>query len=215
MSTTPTPLTEPCEFNSCPTGSPAEGFNASDTRLNYVNAFPVDSIRFGIETLAPTFFGDAKPDFVASGPNIGGNTGFSVFGSGTIGAAFEAAKEGIPSAAFSASGGTQHEAWTDLTTAPTSPSVLSAISYSSLAVKFLSALFAQPPSSAVLPPGVILNVNFPPLSDTYTVLDRSQEGAIAKWLRRLIRILNYQLLFEGAGSNPAGVEFVLTCMIEI
>ncbi len=39
-----------------------------------------------------------------------------------------------------------------------------------------------------------------------TVLYRSQEGAIAKWLRRLHRILNYQLLFEGAGSNPAGVE---------
>lgn len=37
---TPTKLTSPCEFNTCPTGSPATGFNASDTRLNYVNAFP-------------------------------------------------------------------------------------------------------------------------------------------------------------------------------
>lgn len=62
-SATPTPLTEPCEFNTCPTGSPAEGFNASDrecssqsliseeltwswlhfiARLNYVNSFPCD-----------------------------------------------------------------------------------------------------------------------------------------------------------------------------
>jgi hypothetical protein len=30
----------------------------------------------------------------------------------------------------------------------------------------------------------------------------TQEGAIAKWLRRQIRNL---FLFEGAGSNPAGV----------
>jgi hypothetical protein len=30
----------------------------------------------------------------------------------------------------------------------------------------------------------------------------SEDGAIAKWLRRLIR---NQLLFEGAGSSPAGV----------
>ena len=30
-----------------------------------------------------------------------------------------------------------------------------------------------------------------------------QQGAIAKWLRRQIRNL---FLFEGAGSNPAGVE---------
>ena len=27
---TPTPLTQPCEFNTCPAGSPAEGFNASN-----------------------------------------------------------------------------------------------------------------------------------------------------------------------------------------
>ena len=32
------------------------------------------------------------------------------------------------------------------------------------------------------------------------------QGAIAKWLRRQIRNL---FLFEGAGSNPAGVDFFL------
>ena len=32
-SATPTPLTEPCQFDSCPTGSPAEGFNASDRQF--------------------------------------------------------------------------------------------------------------------------------------------------------------------------------------
>ena len=41
-----TKLTEPCEYNSCPTGSPPEGNNASMPRFNYVNSsvanlFPV------------------------------------------------------------------------------------------------------------------------------------------------------------------------------
>jgi 5'-nucleotidase len=29
---TPTVLATPCEFNTCPVGSPAEGFNASDRK---------------------------------------------------------------------------------------------------------------------------------------------------------------------------------------
>lgn len=42
-----------CQFGSCPAGSPATGFNASDTKLNYVNSYPVTAIRYGINTLAP------------------------------------------------------------------------------------------------------------------------------------------------------------------
>ena len=34
------------------------------------------------------------------------------------------------------------------------------------------------------------------------------EGAIAKWLRRQIRMQYNLFLFEGAGSNPAGVVFL-------
>ena len=67
----PTPLTEPCEFNSCPTGSPAEGNNASNTRFNYVNSYPVTSMRYGIQTLSPKFFGGA-PDIAVAGFNVGG-----------------------------------------------------------------------------------------------------------------------------------------------
>ncbi|KAJ3514948.1 hypothetical protein NLJ89_g2063 [Agrocybe chaxingu] len=68
--TTPTVLTSPCQFNTCPAGSPAVGFNTTDPRINYVNAFPVDSVRYGIQTLSPQFFG-TRPDFVISGANIG------------------------------------------------------------------------------------------------------------------------------------------------
>ena len=68
---TPTTLKSACEFNSCPAGSPAEGFNASNPRLNYVNSYPVTSIRYGIQTLAPKFFGGA-PDIAVAGFNVGG-----------------------------------------------------------------------------------------------------------------------------------------------
>jgi hypothetical protein len=41
------------------------------------------------------------------------------------------------------------------------------------------------------------------------------EGTIAKWLRRQIRIYDYLFLFEGAGSNPAGVDLLLLCIMVI
>ena len=65
------PLTEPCEFNSCPTGSPAEGNNASMPRFNYVNSYPVTSMRYGIQTLSPKYFG-GSPDIAVAGFNVGG-----------------------------------------------------------------------------------------------------------------------------------------------
>ncbi|KAM5538873.1 hypothetical protein V8D89_007595 [Ganoderma adspersum] len=156
-SATPQPLSQPCEFNTCATGSPPEGFNASDTKLNYVNAFPVDSVRFGIQTLAPEFFGSA-PDFVVSGPNVGNNLGTVTENSGTVGAACEAAKEGIPSTAFSARTASQ-VSFTTLTTSPTSSSTLSALLYATLTANFTRTLLC-PSARPILPAGVTLNVNY-------------------------------------------------------
>ncbi|KAL1938969.1 hypothetical protein VTO73DRAFT_11122 [Trametes versicolor] len=155
---TPVTLQQPCEFNTCPTGSPAEGFNATDTRLNYVNSFPVDAVRFGIQTLAPQFFG-STPDFVVSGPNVGTNLGTVTQNSGTVGAACEAAKEGIPSVAFSASSLSQ-VSYTTLTSAPTSPGTRSALIYAALTTKLTSILLTSPVGGPVLPAGITLNVNF-------------------------------------------------------
>ncbi|PIL26041.1 hypothetical protein GSI_11795 [Ganoderma sinense ZZ0214-1] len=156
-SATPEPLSQPCEFNTCPTGSPAEGFNASDTKLNYVNSFPVDSVRFGIQTLAPEFFGSA-PDFVVSGPNVGNNLGTVTENSGTVGAACEAAKEGIPSTAFSARTASQ-VSFTTLTTSPNSSSTLSALLYAALTANFTRTLLS-PAARPILPASVTLNVNY-------------------------------------------------------
>ncbi|KAJ3557483.1 hypothetical protein NM688_g1447 [Phlebia brevispora] len=161
-------LFEPCEYNSCPIGSPAEGFNASNPRLNYINALPVDAARYGIQTLAPQFFNGAAPDLVVSGPNVGANLGIQVEFSGTIGAACEAVKDGVPSVAFSgADGSTAEESWMNIYTAPSSRTIVNATSYAQLTATFLAALFTQPPSTpTLLPSGVILNVNFPAVSPT-------------------------------------------------
>ncbi|KAH9915343.1 sure-like protein [Fomitopsis serialis] len=161
-SKTPSVLDEPCEFDTCPVGSPAEGFNASDPRLNYVNAYPVDAARYGVQTLSRQFFDGSSPDFVVSGPNIGReylNVGISTQFSGTVGAAAEASKLGIPAVAFSGASGS-HVSYTTLVSSPTSTSALAANIYANLTIDFLRVLF-NTTASPLLPPGVILNVNYP------------------------------------------------------
>ncbi|KDN48658.1 hypothetical protein RSAG8_02645, partial [Rhizoctonia solani AG-8 WAC10335] len=93
-------LTKAGQYNTVPVGAPAEGANSTDPRLNYVNSYPVTAIKYGIATLAPKFFG-GSPDIVVTGPNVGNNLGVVTFLSGTVGAASEAAKQGLPAIAFS------------------------------------------------------------------------------------------------------------------
>lgn len=73
---TPGTVTSGCEFNSCPAGSPPYGSNSSNPRFNYVNSYPVTSMRYGIQTLSPKFFGGA-PDIAVAGFNVGGKRSFS------------------------------------------------------------------------------------------------------------------------------------------
>ncbi|KAF9264546.1 sure-like protein [Marasmius fiardii PR-910] len=172
----PTTLQVPCQFNTCPVGSPPEGSDAEDPTINYVNSFPVDAIRFGIQTLSPRFFGRA-PDFVVSGPNIGNNLG-SLGGSGTVGAATEAALEGIPSVAFSASSSSIHSvSFTTLTTDPDSSGSRAARLYAQLTLNFTDAMIAG--GTPILPSNISINVNYPPVttlcadaSDFHFVLTR-------------------------------------------
>lgn len=44
----------------------------------------VTSVRYGIQTASPPFFGGTGPDFVVSGPNVGNNLGSVVLESGTV-----------------------------------------------------------------------------------------------------------------------------------
>lgn len=167
-----------CEFNSCPAGSPAIGTNSSNTRFNYVNSFPVTSMRYGIQTLSPTFFG-GEPDLAVAGYNVGGkgrhnltcnskkkpnvvaniillaaNTGLTTLISGTVGAATEAALEGIPAIAFSGTSGSQ-VGWTTATTVYQSV-------YADLSTNVTQTLLAS--GKPYLPDGIWLNVNYPTVS---------------------------------------------------
>jgi len=172
----PTTLTKPCEYDSCPAGSPPYGNNASNPRLNYVNSYPVTSIRYGIKNLSTPLLG-GPPDLALSGFNVGGqsihhfcavnesltnpkaNTGISTFLSGTVGAACEAAKLGYPAIALSGSTGNQ-TAWN----AP--PSTYQGV-YADLSLNITQTLLAS--VAPYLPPGIWLNVNFSPVgSDSCT-----------------------------------------------
>ncbi|KAH9837794.1 sure-like protein [Rhodofomes roseus] len=160
---TPQSLTEPCEYNTCPTGSSAEGYNSSDNHLNYVNAYPVDAVRYGIQTLSPELFDGAEPDFIVSGPNIGTNTGKATQHSGTVGAACEAANEGYPATAFSGKTGKQ-KSYTKLYSDPSSSTSESAWIYSALTVQYTNTILTSS-SNPLLPSGIIVNVNYPSTKD--------------------------------------------------
>ncbi|KAI4194658.1 MAG: hypothetical protein LQ350_007648 [Teloschistes chrysophthalmus] len=152
------PLTKPCEFNSCPTGSPAEGSDASNPRLNYVNSYPVTSMRYGIQTLSPKYFGGA-PDLAVAGFNVGANLGTTTLISGTVGAATSAAKTGIPALAFSGSTGSQ----IPYTTLPTPAYVTT---YTTLSANITNTLLLASTSKPYLPQNVWLNINYPPSTST-------------------------------------------------
>jgi len=57
---------------------------------------PVDCVKVALEHIL-----EETPDYVFSGINNGYNAGFDIAYSGTLGAAFEAVRNGIPAAAFS------------------------------------------------------------------------------------------------------------------
>lgn len=61
-----------------------------------VSGTPVDCVKVALEHIL-----EEKPDFVFSGINNGYNVGFDIAYSGTLGAAFEAVRCGVPAMAFS------------------------------------------------------------------------------------------------------------------
>ncbi|PAV14943.1 acid phosphatase [Pyrrhoderma noxium] len=153
-----------CEFDSCPPNSPATGSDPDDNRINYVNSYPVTSVKYGISTTGPQFFDGTKPDLVVSGPNVGTNLGLAVFFSGTVGVACEAAKQGIPAIALSGSGGA-HVSYTTLNTS--SDSTTSANVFASLGATLVEQLInstASASSPTLLPSDVVLNINYSPAS---------------------------------------------------
>ncbi|KAF9463382.1 sure-like protein [Collybia nuda] len=154
----PSVLTTPCEFDTCPVGSPAVGFNATDRNLNYVNAFPVDAVTYGIQALAPKLF-QSPPDLVISGSNVGNNLGSVITGSATVRAAAAGSLLGFPSIAFSGATAAQIS-YTTLESDPTSKFSLAAATYNNLTLTFLQKYLSNL-ENPILPPGVTINVNYP------------------------------------------------------
>lgn len=155
----PSPRSSACQYGSCPPNSGPVGRNATSPRLNWVNSFPVTSMRYGIELFGPQTWNGAKPDLAVAGPNVGSNLYLAVHFSGTVGAAVHAARSGIPGVAFSgASSGTL--AWN------TTPVPQRSLVYAELATTLTNALVAS--GAPYLPPNVWLNVNFPEVEGACT-----------------------------------------------
>jgi len=112
-------------------------------------------MRYGIQDLSDSLF-NGPPDIAVAGFNVGSNLFLSSLGSGTVGAATEAAKEGIPAIAFSGATGSQ--------TAWSAPVETYMTVYANLSTTVTQAVVDS--GTPYLPDNVWLNVNFPAVSDT-------------------------------------------------
>lgn len=113
----------------------AQDFGCADVRGWRVGGTPADCVKLALEALL-----DAPPDLVISGVNDGPNLGGDVLYSGTVSAAAEGAKHGVLSLAVSLDGATKERF--DAASACTA--------------RLLPLCLARR-----LPPGTLLNVNFP------------------------------------------------------
>src|SRR5690606_2307450 len=108
-----------------------------------ISATPVMSVLYGLKKVLP------NPDLVISGPNVGDNIGYINHHSGTHNAAVAALNSGVPSIAVSAFYlETDSEPVAQLTTG-----LVRALEQS------------RQPGQPLLPAGIGLNVNIPPLPD--------------------------------------------------
>lgn len=152
------------EFGYIRAGNSAWGHEADDDHIWYFNGTPASCVAFAINYIQPYFFKNenSKFDLAVAGPNEGTNMSPSTFTlSGTIGATYNAIYRGIPAVAFSGSNTNNSFFKDDLDLGnPNSPPVI----YANLVVKFVTALFEnQGDLPSALPPGVGMNVNFPPV----------------------------------------------------
>ncbi|KAK4184975.1 putative acid phosphatase precursor [Podospora australis] len=149
----PSPRTTACQYNSCAPSNAPIGRNESSPRLNWVNSFPLTSMRYGIDVISPSFWNNEPAELAVSGPNVGSNLYAQVHFSGTVGSAVFASKERkIPAIAFSGlTGGTL--AWN------TTPVPTRSLVYAQVASKLVDAVVAA--GKPYLPEDVFLNVNLP------------------------------------------------------
>ncbi|MEE2982180.1 MAG: 5'/3'-nucleotidase SurE [Pseudomonadota bacterium] len=125
-----------------------------------VDGSPADAVAIGIHRVMR----DDPPDVVISGANLGQNLGSNVMLSGTVGAAAMAAHEGIPAIAVSVGIDlAEHDVEPERF-----PSTLDAFPRAArLTVRVLTALARRRnEETKLMPPGAILNLNYPVLPAT-------------------------------------------------
>lgn len=156
----PEPRTEACQYDSCPANSGPTGTNATNTRLNWVNSYPVTSLKYGLSTFGPQIWNGQAPEIVVSGPNVGSNLWLQVPFSGTVGVAVHSASVArIPAIAFS--GGSSGTLAYDTVPVPQRSLV-----YAQLATQLTDAILAS--GTPYLPDDVWLNVNLPSVEGSCT-----------------------------------------------
>ncbi|KAI1084099.1 sure-like protein [Whalleya microplaca] len=175
----PSPRTSACQYDSCAANSGPVGSNATNTRLNWVNSFPVTSVRYGIDTFGPQIWNGEKPDLVVAGPNVGSNLFLAVPFSGTVGVAvYSSHNAKIPAIAFSGAsdGALAYN---------TSPVPARSTVYAKLATQLTTAILNS--GTPYLPEEVWLNVNFPKVEGDCTdpanfkwVLSRINPGVLSE-----------------------------------
>ncbi|RYP83733.1 hypothetical protein DL769_001307 [Monosporascus sp. CRB-8-3] len=174
----PEPRSKPCQYDSCPANSGPVGSNSTNPRLNWVNSYPVTSVKYGLSTFGPQIWNGQAPDLVVAGPNTGSNLWLAVQFSGTVGAAVHAARVAkIPSIAFSGADSAELP-WN------TSPVPPRSLVYAELATILTNRVLES--GAPYLPEDVFLNVNFPSItsecsraSDFQWVLSRVNPGLIS------------------------------------
>lgn len=123
----------------------------------HLDAQPADTVLVALRHL----FESDPPDLVVSGVNFGPNLGIGLHASGTVGAAIIALLHGFPAIAVSA-GMLFEEAETEPKTFPSTVKALQpAAEFTCTVIESLRSSRLQ--SGELLPPGMMLNINYPPL----------------------------------------------------
>ena len=170
---------------------------AAPTAAGTYGGTPVDSMKAGLQVV----LGGVAPDLVVSGNNFGQNLGKPTSNtSGTVGAALQAAFEGIPAIATSVG-----------VIASESPAFPTTLASFGPAADFIVRLIAEleaAPGDELLPEGVkLLNVNFPVPYSSITEVDVTRLGDTAE--------LNLPLFDRNVGFPPLlpGNPGVLNCAL--
>lgn len=130
------------------TGSLTLARPTTDPDVWAVGGRPSDAVSVGLHSVLAS----APPDLVVSGINSGNNVTTSAVHSGTIGAAMTAVEAGVPAIAVS---GPSSEA------GDTSPGQYAVAA--DFTARLVATLSARPAGERLLPPGMVLNVNYPKL----------------------------------------------------